>query len=105
MRYPFLCLLAVVAGVETFVDIALFGCKKLELLRRFRPFKDGTPAHDHLGDIWLLNRWEPPIRLPGAAMEDATTDRAAVDERLIFLSNFEDLHEPSPARQGDVPAG
>jgi predicted transposase YbfD/YdcC len=21
------------------------------LLRRFRPFKDGTPAHDHLGDI------------------------------------------------------
>jgi predicted transposase YbfD/YdcC len=25
--------------------------KKLALLRRFRPFKDGTPAHDHLGDI------------------------------------------------------
>jgi predicted transposase YbfD/YdcC len=25
--------------------------KKLPLLRRFRPFKDGTPAHDHLGDI------------------------------------------------------
>jgi hypothetical protein len=20
-------------------------------LRRFRPFKDGTPAHEHLGDI------------------------------------------------------
>ncbi len=39
------------AGAETFVDIALFGCKKLELLRRFRPFEDGTPAHDHLGDI------------------------------------------------------
>jgi predicted transposase YbfD/YdcC len=36
---------------ETVVDIALFGCKKRELLRRFRPFKDGTPAHDHLGDI------------------------------------------------------
>jgi predicted transposase YbfD/YdcC len=46
-----LCLLAVLAGAETFVDIALFGCKKLDLLRRFRPFKDGTPAHDHLGDI------------------------------------------------------
>jgi predicted transposase YbfD/YdcC len=46
-----LCLLAVLAGAETFVDIALFGRKKLELLRRFRPFKDGTPAHDHLGDI------------------------------------------------------
>jgi predicted transposase YbfD/YdcC len=46
-----LCLLAVLAGAETFVDIALFGCKKLELLRRFRRFEDGTPAHDHLGDI------------------------------------------------------
>jgi predicted transposase YbfD/YdcC len=46
-----LCLLAVLAGAETIVDIALFGCKKLELLRRFRRFEDGTPAHDHLGDI------------------------------------------------------
>src|SRR5215207_1576798 len=46
-----LCLLAVLAGAETFVDIALFGRKKLGFLRRFRPFKDGTPAHDHLGDI------------------------------------------------------
>lgn len=46
-----LCLLAVLAGAETVVDIALFGCKKRELLRRFRPFQHGTPAHDHLGDI------------------------------------------------------
>jgi predicted transposase YbfD/YdcC len=46
-----LCLLAVLAGAETVTDIARFGAKKLELLRRFRPFKDGTPAHDHLGDI------------------------------------------------------
>jgi predicted transposase YbfD/YdcC len=46
-----LCLLAVLAGAETFVDIARFGSKKLELLRRFRPFRDGTPSHDHLGDI------------------------------------------------------
>lgn len=47
-----LCLLAVLAGAETFTDIARFGTKKLELLRRFRPFRDGTPAHDHLGDIF-----------------------------------------------------
>jgi predicted transposase YbfD/YdcC len=46
-----LCLLAVLAGAETVTDIALFGQKKLELLRRFRPFAKGTPAHDHLGDI------------------------------------------------------
>jgi predicted transposase YbfD/YdcC len=46
------CLLAVLAGAETFVDIARFGEKKIELLRRFRPFCDGTPSHDHLGDIF-----------------------------------------------------
>jgi predicted transposase YbfD/YdcC len=46
-----LCLLAVLAGAECFTEIALFGVKKLAFLRRFRPFKDGTPAHDHLGDI------------------------------------------------------
>src|SRR4051812_5815990 len=46
-----LCLLAVLAGAETIVDIARFGDKKIGLLRRFRPFRDGTPAHDHLGDI------------------------------------------------------
>jgi predicted transposase YbfD/YdcC len=49
-----LCLLAVLAGAETMTDIALFGCKKLELLRRFRPFANGTPAHDHLGDILAI---------------------------------------------------
>jgi predicted transposase YbfD/YdcC len=47
-----LCLLAVLAGAETFADIARFGDKKLGLLRRFRPFREGTPAHDHLGDIF-----------------------------------------------------
>jgi predicted transposase YbfD/YdcC len=47
-----LCLLAVLAGAETFTDIARFGEKKLALLRRFRPFANGTPAHDHLGDIF-----------------------------------------------------
>src|SRR3954466_11553058 len=47
-----LALLAVLAGAETFVDIARFGAKKLRPCRRFRPFRDGTPSHDHLGDIF-----------------------------------------------------
>ncbi len=38
-----LCLLGVLAGCESWVEIAKFGEKKLGLLRRFRPFKDGTP--------------------------------------------------------------
>jgi predicted transposase YbfD/YdcC len=56
VRYPLeevllLCLLAVIAGAEAITDISRFGQKKLDLLRRFRPFRDGVPAHDHLGDI------------------------------------------------------
>ncbi|MGZ9093115.1 MAG: ISAs1 family transposase [Rhodoplanes sp.] len=46
-----LCLLAVLAGAESIVDIARFGEKKLALLRRFRPFAWGTPSHDQLGTI------------------------------------------------------
>ena len=47
-----LTLLAVLAGADSFVEIARFGEKKRDLLRRFRPFRDGTPSHDHLGDIF-----------------------------------------------------
>src|SRR5260370_4746693 len=57
VRYPLdevllLCLLAVLGGADSFVDITRFGEKKIDLLRRFRPFHDGTPSHDHLGDIF-----------------------------------------------------
>jgi predicted transposase YbfD/YdcC len=47
-----LCLLAVLGGADSFVDIARFGERKLDLLRRFLPFRDGTPSHDQLGDIF-----------------------------------------------------
>ena len=47
-----LCLLAVLAGAETFTDIALFGEKKLHLLRRFLPYLSGAPPHDRLGEIF-----------------------------------------------------
>src|SRR5258706_8953051 len=46
-----LCLLAVLAGAESFVDIARFGEKERDLLRRFRSFRDGTRSHGHLGNI------------------------------------------------------
>ena len=38
-----LILLAVLGGAEAFTDIARFGEKKLDLLRRFLPFANGTP--------------------------------------------------------------
>jgi predicted transposase YbfD/YdcC len=47
-----LWLVAVLAAAESWVEIAEFGKKKLELLRRFRPFENGTPSHDQLGDLF-----------------------------------------------------
>jgi len=49
-----LCLVGVIACCESWVEIAKFGEKKLALLRRFRPFADGTPSHDQLGDIFAV---------------------------------------------------
>src|SRR3546814_17189778 len=46
-----LCLLAVLAGTETIVDIARFCEKKPALLRRFRPFADGTTSPAQLGRL------------------------------------------------------
>lgn len=40
------------AGAESFTDMARFGEKKPALLRRFRPVEHGTPADDHLGDTF-----------------------------------------------------
>ena len=53
-RFTLLVLLGVIAGCESWVEIARYGEKKLALLRRFRPFKDGTPSHDQLGDIFSV---------------------------------------------------
>ena len=80
-----LCLLAVLAGAETFTDIARFGTKKLELLRRFLSFRDGTPAHDHLGDIFATLDAEKFRRREDvawvAARTGAPADVIAIDGR------------------------
>lgn len=49
-----LVLLGVLAGCESWVEIERFGEEKLDLLRRFRPYEDGTPSHDQLGDIFAV---------------------------------------------------
>ena len=55
--YPFdeillLVLCAVISGADNWTSIALYGQKKLDLLRRFLPFVDGTPCHDQLGILF-----------------------------------------------------
>lgn len=47
-----LVLCAVISGAQGWVAIALYGEKKLDLLRRFLPFEDGTPSHDQLGILF-----------------------------------------------------
>jgi predicted transposase YbfD/YdcC len=84
-----LCLLAVLAGAETFVDIARFGEKKLELLRRFRPFRDGTPSHDHLGDIFATldgEKFQRCFVSWVAALTGASADVIAIDGKTARRS-------------------
>jgi len=81
-----LCLLAVLAGAETFVDIALFGEKKISLLRRFRPFRDGTPSHDHLGDIFATldaKQFQRCFVAWVAALTGAPADVIAIDGKTL----------------------
>ena len=78
-----LCLLAVLAGAETFVEIARFGQKKLDLLRRFRPFRDGTPSHYHLGDIFATLDAE---KFQRSALTRASADVIAIDGKTLRRS-------------------
>jgi predicted transposase YbfD/YdcC len=47
-----LVLCAVIAGCETFVDIALYGRSKLDFLRTLDAFRNGTPSHDVLSGLF-----------------------------------------------------
>jgi len=73
-----LCLLAVIAGADSFTDIARFGRAKIALLRRFLPFENGTPAHDHLGDIFATLDAEAFQRCFAAWVTEATGCRPEV---------------------------
>jgi predicted transposase YbfD/YdcC len=84
-----LCLLAVLGGAETFVDIALFGEKKLSLLRRFRRFRDGTPSHDQLGDIFATldaNKFQHCFVSWVASLTGAAADVIAIDGKTLRRS-------------------
>jgi hypothetical protein len=84
-----LALLAVLAGAASFVEIARFGQKKLDLLRRFRPLRDGTPSHDHLGDIFAALDAEPFQRCFVAwvaALTDAPVGVVAIDGKTVRRS-------------------
>jgi hypothetical protein len=79
-----LSLLAVLAGGETFTDIARFGDKKLLLIRRVRPFRDGTPPPDRVGDIFATLDAGQFQRCFVAGMASAT-GRSLLDDRSVRL--------------------
>jgi predicted transposase YbfD/YdcC len=84
-----LCLLAVLAGAETFVDIALFGERKLDLLRRFRPFRCWTPSHDQLGDIFATleaPKFQQCFVSWVASLTGAAADVIAIDGKTVRRS-------------------
>src|ERR1700686_2152360 len=120
-----LILLAVLAGAEAFTDIARFGERKIELLRRFRPYVNGAPSHDHLGDIFATldaRAFQLCFVAWVAALMNAPTEVIAVDgktsrrsyqkkgskEAIHIVSAFAarqddaipDDHGPGAARRG-----
>ena len=85
-----LALLAVLAGAESFVDIARFGQKKLDLLRRFLPFLNGTPSHDQLGAIfaWLdAERFQRAFVAWVAARMGVPAEVIAIDGQTLRRSH------------------
>ena len=64
-----LSLLPVMAGAETFTAIAQSGKRKIDLLRRLRPYANGTPDLDRLGAVFAALDPEPFqkcfVALPG----------------------------------------
>ena len=87
-----LALLAVLAGAESFVEIARFGGKKLDLLRRFRPFRDGTPSHDHLGDIFAAldaEQFQRCFVARVAALTGVPVGVVAIDGKTVRRSGWQ----------------
>ena len=77
-----LVLCATLAGADTFVDVRLWGRKKLAFLRTMLPFGHGIPSHDTLNDV--MNALDPALFAEcfGAWVEglrEAEPDIVAVD--------------------------
>jgi predicted transposase YbfD/YdcC len=58
-RYPleeilFLCISAVLSGMDDWTSISMFGDLKLPWLRQYFPYKHGIPSHDVLGKVFAL---------------------------------------------------
>jgi hypothetical protein len=108
-----LCLLAVLAGAEDFVTIARWGQGRINFLRRFLPFKDGTPSHDQLGDIFatldatIFQRcfvaWVASITGVSANVLGAAAGALADPDRTAFLDTFVQTRDRLPMMRVVIP--
>ena len=48
----FLTIASVISGADNWTAISRFGTLKLEWLRNYYPYENGTPSHDILGDLF-----------------------------------------------------
>ena len=87
-----LVLCGVLSGADDWVAIALYGEKKLDFLRRFLPYENGTPSHDQLGYLFgridekrfqqCFINWVTCVRqaIKGVVAIDGKTLRRSFDE-------------------------
>ncbi len=50
----FLCISAVISGMDDWTSINMFGRLKLSWLRQYLPYKHGIPSHDVLGKVFAM---------------------------------------------------
>jgi len=74
-----LLLAGTLAGGDDFVEICVWGRQHIDLLRRFLPYKNGTPSHDTLGAL--------------VAALDPVTFRACFS---TWVAGFRAQFEPNP---------
>ena len=48
----FLCITAVLSGMDDWTSISMFGRSKLSWLRQYYPYRNGIPSHDVLGKVF-----------------------------------------------------
>lgn len=92
-----LSLMAVLAGAETFTAIAEFGREKLDLLRRLRPFANGTPDHDRLGEVFAAldaEQFQICFVSWAAALTGAPADVIAIDGKTSRRSGSKRGRKP-----------
>lgn len=50
----FLCISAVISGMDDWTSITMFGRLKISWLRQYLPYKHGIPSHDVLGKVFAV---------------------------------------------------